>query len=275
MSHNNTIRSRHSPIHSGKSGFTLIELLVVIAIIAILAGMLLPALAKAKAKAHATKCLSNNRQIGMAAKLYVGDYDDRYPYGIQINGGAQAATANDPTAWNMLLLRYIGITTTVGLTQVPAYLCPAKEDSTQLPGVLFPMSYRGNEHVFRCQIPRYPNPLREPEINSPATIAVLVEKLKSNNQLQFSYNSLENSRVGWSANDKGLTRHSGGTTAMAADGHGELLKLPPVVSGQPDPANLFELGDLRGDAPGGAQPINFTSPRAKLWFREQPTWLAF
>lgn len=175
----------------------------------------------------------------------------------------------------MLLLRYIGIPSTVGLTQVPAYLCPAKDDSLQLAGVLFPMSYRANEHAFRAVIARYPSALRAAQINSPTTIAISVEKVKSNNQLQFSYNSLETTRVGWSANDKGLTRHSGGTTATAADGHSELLKLPPVAPSQPDPANLFELGDLRGDAPGGAQPINFTSPRAKLWFREQSTWLAF
>ncbi len=92
-------------------GFTLIELLVVIAIIAILAAILFPVFARARAKAQQTSCLNNLKQLAFATLMYASDWDDCAPTPI-----SYAKLNTDPNSWSAQLWPYV--------TEGDAYRCP-------------------------------------------------------------------------------------------------------------------------------------------------------
>jgi prepilin-type N-terminal cleavage/methylation domain-containing protein/prepilin-type processing-associated H-X9-DG protein len=155
------------------ASFTLIELLVVIAIIAILAALLLPSLAKAKAQAQSAQCKSNLRQQDLATVLYAGDHDDRLPFAWWYNASYDDANSNN---FQTLIVPYLfrpvfsaGTATTNSDFARNVFICPARlkenhwRDYVNYPGFANPwkISYAMNQYDLLS----FP-----PSVTSPKTV---------------------------------------------------------------------------------------------------------
>jgi prepilin-type N-terminal cleavage/methylation domain-containing protein/prepilin-type processing-associated H-X9-DG protein len=232
-------------------GFTLIELLVVIAIIAILAALLLPALAKAKAKAKQTACLNNLRQVGIATIMYVGE-SKAYP-------GCYSVVPQPYAVWPVRLFSVMG-------TNRSVFWCPAsRPDAAWNTSINHTLGATGPDNVFDpygvtvgsrfsyayvdwgLDIHHVPQLGLGGDINGgwyrgPVTESMVVRPVEM--IMLGDARALENPAGAWPANiDPGQqdqwpsNRHNRRTDLMFADGHAQAAIRKDVID--PKPNNLW------------------------------------
>lgn len=223
-----------------RPGFTLIELLVVIAIIAILAAILFPVFAQARAKARQATCVSNLKQIGTAITLYVQDYDETYP----------PVDYDDPTLGRFTWYRYVepyvkaGITSDSKNQRKSVFICPDVDFSP--PDAAW-LAANGSAST-RAMQGYGPNVALMPRgrglapgtvpvvalaaVGSPASVVLIGPNMGTIPDI----NGRDDRWSGASVHEQGYMqarmRHSGGANFALADGHVKWFKAPSDYTAQ-------------------------------------------
>lgn len=227
--------------------FTLIELLVVIAIIAILAGMLLPTLSKAKAKGQGIMCLNNNKQLIVAWRMYSDDFGDRLVYNRTITGtgsnpsnnwvgnvmtwGADSQNTNVDLLKNALLGPYLS--KNIGVFKCPADKVPCplgqRTRSISMNAFVGPFDESGSSiNSVWQQFIKYTS------IKIPSMIFVtLDEHPDSINDGWYIWCTDADPSERWQWSDLPASYHNGACGFSFADGHAEIKKWLSATTKRP------------------------------------------
>jgi prepilin-type N-terminal cleavage/methylation domain-containing protein/prepilin-type processing-associated H-X9-DG protein len=235
-----------------RSGFTLIELLVVIAIIAILAAILFPVFAQAREKARQSACISNVKQMGLAAVMYAQDYDEIYPGMWQWNpGGIQAHSPYlYPPGFDLKVAEQV-CQTCPYVKNAQVYSCPSRGGNIYSYGYAYPTMWGGYPLIPNSAY-GFPTGPSMADFSHPADTVMIMDSGKwagddvcnaltwegihnigcGNNpgyNYPYVYQPLTNQ---WSAP---LPLHNETTTVAFVDGHVKSIRPEAMVS----PVNMF------------------------------------